>query len=149
MLAARDMDDGATVASAAKLAVQLEAMKADVSDLCGELETATSALKSTKAKSAAEEARIQELEAMMAHQQLVKGKLRGASPSSSKTNSADSGGGPITVVPNHQRSRQARLRRQTEGRIRNLRNQPSSQAAHSLLVAYLNSLSPGNFFGDD
>ena len=56
---------------------------------------------------------------------------------------------PPPVVPNHQRSRHARLRRQTEGRIRNQRNQPSSQAAHSSLDAYLNSLSPGNFFGDD
>ena len=100
MPAARDMDDGATVASAAKLAVQLEAMKADVSDLCGELETATSALESSKAKSEAQDARIRELEAMMYQQQLAKGRPRGTSPcSSSKTNSADSGGGPPTGGP--------------------------------------------------
>ena len=100
MPAARDMDDGATVASAAKLAVQLEAMKADVSDLCGELETATSALESSKAKSEAQDARIRELEAMMSQQQLAKGRPRGTSPcSSSKTNSADSGGGPPTGGP--------------------------------------------------
>jgi len=99
MPAARDMDDGATVASAAKLAVQLEAMKADVSDLCGELETAASALESTKAQSAAKDARIRELEARMEQQQLDKGRARGTSPSSSKTNSADSGGGPLTGGP--------------------------------------------------
>ncbi|CAJ1944017.1 unnamed protein product [Cylindrotheca closterium] len=49
-----------------------------------------------------------------------------------------------------QRSRHARLRSLTVGRGQNLRNQhTSSQVAHSLLDAYLNSLPPGNYFSDD
>ncbi|CAJ1946200.1 unnamed protein product, partial [Cylindrotheca closterium] len=89
---------------------------------------------------AAKDARILELEAKMAEQASVTGKHRSSSPSSSKATSS----------PNHQRSRHARLRRLTEGRGQNLRNQhTSSQVAHSSLDAYFNSLPPGNYFSDD
>ncbi|CAJ1941762.1 unnamed protein product [Cylindrotheca closterium] len=147
MPAAKDMDDRATVGIAANMAALLENMKADVNDLCSELETAAEKLAQAKDAEAAKDALILELEAKMAEQASVTGKHRSSSPSSSKaTSSADSGGGPPGgVVPNHQRSCHARLRRLTEGRGQNLRNQhTSSQVAHSLLDAYLNSLPPGN-----
>ncbi|CAJ1953838.1 unnamed protein product [Cylindrotheca closterium] len=127
-------------------------MKADVNNLCTELETAAEELAQAKDVEAAKDACILELEAKMAEQASVTGKHRSSSPSSSKaTSSADSGGAPPpAVVPNHQRSRHARLRRLTEGRGQNLRNQhTSSQVAHSSLDAYLNSLPPGNYFGND
>ncbi|CAJ1951623.1 unnamed protein product [Cylindrotheca closterium] len=115
MPAAKDMDNGATVGSAANMAALLENMKADVNDLCTELETAAEELAQAK------DARILELEAKMAEQASVTGKHRLSSPSSSKaTSSADSGGPP-----------------------------PRRQVAHSSLDAHVNSLPPGNYFGDD
>ncbi|CAJ1945850.1 unnamed protein product [Cylindrotheca closterium] len=95
MPAAKDMDDGATVGSAANMAALLENMKADVNDLCMELETVAEKLAQAKDAEAAKDACILELEAKMAAQALVTGKHRSSSPSSSKaTSSADSGGGP-------------------------------------------------------
>ncbi|CAJ1968250.1 unnamed protein product [Cylindrotheca closterium] len=70
-------------------------MKADVNDLCTELETAAEKLAQAKDAEAAKDACILELEAKMAAQASVTGKHRLSSPSSSKaTSSADSGGGP-------------------------------------------------------
>ncbi|CAJ1962507.1 unnamed protein product [Cylindrotheca closterium] len=95
MPAAKDMDDRATVGSAANMAALLKNMKADVNDVCTELETAAEELAQAKDAEAAKDARILELEAKMAEQASVTGKHRSSSPSSSKaTSSADSGGAP-------------------------------------------------------
>ncbi|CAJ1948100.1 unnamed protein product [Cylindrotheca closterium] len=128
MPAAKDMDDRATVGIAANMAALLENMKADVNGLCTELEIAAEELAQAKDAEAAKDACILELEAKMAEQASVTGKHSSSSPSSSKATSlADSG-----------------------GQGQNLHNQnTSSQVAHSSLDAYLNSLPPGNYFGDD
>ncbi|CAJ1935608.1 unnamed protein product [Cylindrotheca closterium] len=151
MPAAKDMDNGATVGSAANMAALLENMKADVNDLRTELETAAEELAQAKDAEAANDARILELEAKMAEQASVTGSTARPAPPPAKQHHRLTVGCPPAVVPsNHQRSRHARLRRLTEGRGQNLRNQNTpSQVAHSSLDAYLNSLPPDNYFGDD